>query len=207
MMTASEFTEPTAFRHPTDTYTLERLAKGEVHIQTDPYGQSLAQHALYHLTDIWTERLEVGISTIVAQRERYRGDILQTPFHRHTHRTRIVGIHRGIVAVIDATHHHIGLTRTQLRQCHLHTVDRSACATPHLQSLGLLYQIETQGDSNRESTRRARTGRVRSTNNDIGQGAQHLREHTDALRLIAVVVGYQDQRSLRILIHFFLYHH
>ena len=42
------------------------LASREVHVEADPLGQALGQHALYNLLDVWPQRHQIGILIIVA---------------------------------------------------------------------------------------------------------------------------------------------
>ena len=126
MVTFRHLTAPCALCHATDTYTLKSLNKGEVDIQAHSQGQTFGEYPTGNLTDIGAQGLKIGIGTVVAEGEGHRGDIFHTTLEGDTHRTTIMGIHRGIVAMIDATDNHIGLTGTEFGEGHLHTIGRGA---------------------------------------------------------------------------------
>ena len=126
MVTFRHLTAPRALCHTTDLDALIGLNEGEVHIQAHSQGQAFIEHPTGNLTDIGAQGFKIGIGTVVSEGEGHRGDILHTPLDGDTHRTTIMGIHRGIVAMIDATDHHIGLTGTEFGEGHFHTIGRGA---------------------------------------------------------------------------------
>ena len=113
----------------------------EVHIQTHTFGQAVSQHLRRDLTDERTERFEVGIVAMVAKREGNGGYVFHTAFEGDTHRSAVMGIDGGVVAVIDAADDHIRPSGTDFGQGHLHTIDRCAVARPDFDTFALLPKI------------------------------------------------------------------
>ena len=132
MMALRHLITPGSLCHATDAHALVGIHQGEIHIQAHTQRQSLFQHALRNLSYQGAQGLEIGIVAMVAEREGHRGDIFHTALDGDTHRTTIVRVHRTIIAMIDAANDHIGLTRTEFGQSHLHTVDGGAVARPDL---------------------------------------------------------------------------
>ena len=62
------------------------------------------------------------------KREGHGGDILHAAFEGDTHRSTVMGIDGGVVAVIDAAYNHIRPPWTDFCQGHLHTIDGRAVA-------------------------------------------------------------------------------
>ena len=74
MVALADLTLPGAHRHTTEFDTLEGWCFGEIDVQTNTCGQSVAQHTLYDVADIGFQRMEIGIGSVVAKRESHRGD-------------------------------------------------------------------------------------------------------------------------------------
>ena len=181
--------------HSTNFHPLKTFRQRKIHIQTDALRQAFFQHPLRYPAHIRPQRFEVGVRAMVTQRVGHRGDILHTPFHHHAHRTGIVGIHRGVVAMVDTTQHQVGLSRAQLSQRHLHTVRRCAVTRPYLHASLFSTLRQQQRCRRRESTRHAAPRPVRCTNQHIAQVADHVYQFIDSLGPIAIIVRYQYQRS------------
>ena len=129
---------------------------GEIDVQAHPFRQTFFQHIISHLSDVGSQRLEVSILIVVAQREGYGGNVLHAAFHHHPHRTTVMAVHRGIITVIDAAHHQVGPAPTQqLAQCQFHTVNRCSVGRPYLHALLLVLFDEPQGHGGREGARKA----------------------------------------------------
>ena len=135
---------------------------------------------------------------MVAQRIGHAWYVLQTTLYRHAHRAAIVGIHRGIVAVVDASDNHIRTTLADILQRHFYAVHRCTVARIDRHALALLPEGQLEGYGCRESAREARAGIIRCTYYDVGYIFQHGRQRAYALSLIAIIVGNQYQWS-----HFF----
>ena len=114
MMTLGTLIIPGAGGHATHLDPLEYGCKGEVDIEANPLGQTLPEHLGCDGTDIRAEGFKVGIVAMVAEREGHRRDILHTTFEGNAHRATIVGIDRGIIAMVDTANNHIRPTRTNL---------------------------------------------------------------------------------------------
>jgi hypothetical protein len=125
---------------------------------------------------------------LIAKREGYRGDVLETALDGNTHRTTVVRIYRSIIAMINTANHHIGLTLADIGQRHLYTVNGGTITTPHLYPLLFPMQIQAQRDTSREGTRVAAAGIIGCTNYDIGYILQHIYQAINTFCLIAVIV-------------------
>ena len=193
---------PAAKGHTAHLHTLEgrrAAADGrrhrEVHIQTGTTRQTVGQHTARDIENVGAQRLEVGIGTMVAQRERHRGYVLHAALHDHAHRTTVMGIHRGIVTMIDTTDDKVWLAVQNIVERHLHAVHWCTVARPHLHMFLLTAQRQPQRQFGRESTGEARTCPIRGAHHNIAQRRHHVYQFVNALSLITVVVGYQNKGS------------
>ena len=67
MVTLADLAFPRSHRHSTELDALERWRLGEVDIQADPSRQSVVQHSLHDVTNIWLQRTEISVGTIVTE--------------------------------------------------------------------------------------------------------------------------------------------
>ena len=126
---------------------------------------------------------------MVAEREGNGGDELHTAFHCHSHSAGVMGVDRGIVAMVDTTDDHVGSApATELAQGNLHTVNRSAAARPHLKVLTFATEFETKRGGCREGARESAAGRFGGTNNQISHARKHFNETAQTLGMIAVII-------------------
>ena len=130
---------------------------------------------------------------MVAQRETDGRQPLEAAFLHHTHGAGIVDVDRRIVAVIDATHHQVGLSAGQFEQSQLDAVGRRSRATVHGQTGFLAYQVVSDWHLGRNGSRHTRARSVGSHDYQFAQWTEKTNQFVQAFGLIAIVVGNQNQ--------------
>ena len=189
MIALDGFVVPSAKRHATHLNTLIIRRLREVNIQANALGHALSQNLLGYLSDIGAHWFKIGIGVLIAKRESHRWDILQTALDGDSHRAAVVGIDRGIIAMVDTADNHIRKALADIGQRHFYTVNRCAVARPHLYPLLLAAQLQAQGDACREGARVSAASIVGGTDDDISYILQHVYQAVNAFGLIAVIIG------------------
>ena len=200
MRTLHHLIDPTTVGHPTDADALEFLPCRKIHVQADAFRQSFGQDSTHNFLHIRAKRLQIGIGMVIATRKSNRGNIFHTALHRHAHRARIVVVHGGIVAVVDAAEHKVGqsFSEAELVERQLHAIDRRTAARPNFHALAHVVataQRERIGGGKRTAEARPRT--FGSADEHVAERFDEIDERTDAIGLKTVVVGDQNQRSVR----------
>ena len=106
-------------------------------------------------------------------------------------------IRTGVVAVVYSAQHERRLARTKLGVSHFHAIHRSTRATPHLNVVFRIDVIEPEKVHGECSTT-SRASSIRSAHYDVAEVFHHADKLVDALCLIAVIIGNEYKRSVRI---------
>lgn len=200
MVAAGDLLAPGAEGHAAGAHAVEvgltLTEQGEVDVQAHAAWQGLLQYVGGDALDVGTQRVEVGIRAVVAEREGDAGDILHAALHDHAHGARVVGVHRAVVAVVDAAEHQVGPTGHHLVKGQLDAVDGRAVARPDLYARFLVAQGECERRVGREGAGHARAWPFGCAYDDVAQVAYHFDEAVNAFGLIAVVVGDEYEWSV-----------
>ena len=114
--------------------------------------------------------------------------MLHTSLLGNPHRARVMIVDTGIVAMVDAAEHQVGLTGNELVESQFDAVHGRTVARPHLHVAHVVPAFQAQGRCRRESTRETGPGTFGGNDKEVAPVFEKAHESFDTIGMIAIII-------------------